>query len=71
MSLSTVRCPALAADAAKQEIKGWMLPWPLVEWHSWDPPFCPGVGGVERALKLTCVCSMLPAQPLGTCVAEC
>lgn len=50
MSLSTVRCLALAAGAARQEIKDWMLRWPLVELQRWDPPFCPGVGGVESAL---------------------
>lgn len=48
MSLSIVRRPALAAVVAKQ-MKGWMLRWPLVELHMWDPPFCLGVGGVEGA----------------------
>lgn len=50
MSLSTVTCAALAAVAAKQEIKGWMLCWSLVELHRWDPAVCPGLGGVEGVL---------------------
>lgn len=50
MPLSTVRCPALAAGAAEQEIKGWVLCWPLVELHRCDPPFCPAGGGVEGTL---------------------